>query len=109
MQPRTIATDINSGDVQKLTHNQRANVKGVITLGELPPKEVMKRNGQIGKVKEDCIIEDDTCYSTIPLSDDINTNIQTSKYYTIKKLSVIPHWVQPQILLFHKVTLSSKE
>ena len=51
----------------------RVNVTGVVTLGDLPPKEVTKRKGQVGKVKEDCIIEDDTGYSTIHLCDDIIT------------------------------------
>lgn len=86
--PETIAANITLAEMQKLTRNQRVNVTGVVTLGELPPKEVTKRNGQVGKVKEDCIIEDDTGYSTIHLWDDIITKIQTSKCYSIKNLSV---------------------
>lgn len=82
--PETIAANI---EMQKLTRNQRVNVTGVVTLGELPPKGVTKRNGQVGKVKEDCIVEDDTGYSTIHLWDDI-TKIHTSKCYSIKNLSV---------------------
>lgn len=87
-QPETIAANITLVEMQKLTHNQRVNVTGVVTLGELPPKEVTKWNGQVGKVKEDCIIEDDTGYSTIHLWDDIVTKIHTSKCYSINNLSV---------------------
>lgn len=73
--------------MQKLSGNQRVDVTGVVTLGDLPPKEVTKRNGQVGKVKEDCIIEDDTGYSTIHLWDHTITKIHTSKCYSIKNFS----------------------
>jgi len=33
------------------------NVKGLLTLGELPPKEIKKRKREIGYVEEDCVIE----------------------------------------------------
>lgn len=77
-------------NLQKLTRNQRVNVTGAVTLGDLPPKEVRKRNGKVhvGQVKEDCIIEDDTGYSTIHFRDDIITKIQRSRCYSIKNLSV---------------------
>lgn len=77
-------------NLQKLTRNQRVNVTGAVTLGDLPPKEVRKRNGKVhvGQVKEDCIIEDDTGYSTIHFWDDIITKIQSSRCYSIKNLSV---------------------
>ena len=64
-QSETIAANITLAEMQKLTRNQGVNVTGVVTLGELPPKEVSKGNGQVGKVKKDCIIEDETGYSTI--------------------------------------------
>ena len=60
----------------------------VVTLGDLPPKEVRKQNGQVGQVKEDCIIEDDTGFSTIHFWDDIITKIQSSRCYGTKNLSV---------------------
>ena len=53
-QPETTAANITLAEMQKLTRNQRVNVTGVVTLGDLPPKEVRKRNGQVGQVKEDC-------------------------------------------------------
>lgn len=40
--PETIAANITLAEMQKLTRNQRVNVIGVITLGDLPPKEVTK-------------------------------------------------------------------
>ena len=87
-QSETTEANITLAEMQKLTRNQRVNVTGVVTLGELPPKEVTKRSGQVGKVKEDCIIEDDTGYSTIHLWDDIITKIHMSKCYSIKNLSI---------------------
>lgn len=52
-QPETIAANITLAEMQKLTRNKRVQVTGIVTLGELPPK----RDGQVGKVKEDCIID----------------------------------------------------
>ena len=78
-QPKTIAANITLEEMQKLTRNQRVNVTGAVTQGDLAPKEVRMRNGQAGQVKEDCIIEDDTGYSTIHLGDDIITKIHTTK------------------------------
>lgn len=36
----------------------RVNVKGTITLGNATPKQVIKRNGNAGLVKEDCVAEE---------------------------------------------------
>lgn len=49
--PGTVASDITLGEIHTLTRNQRVNVKGIITLGKLPPKELTKPNGEKGKVK----------------------------------------------------------
>lgn len=54
------STDISLNHLQNLTRNQKVNVKGVITLGDKPPKQVKKRNGENGSVKEDSVIEDAT-------------------------------------------------
>ena len=43
---------------------------------------------EVGQVKEDCIIEDDTVYSTIHFWDDNITKIQSSRCYSIRNLSV---------------------
>ena len=44
----------------RLTHKPeiRVNVKGTITLGNATPKQVIKRNGNAGLVKEDCVAEE---------------------------------------------------
>ena len=44
----------------RLTHKPeiRVNVKGTITLGDATPKEVIKRNGNTGLVKEECVTEE---------------------------------------------------
>jgi len=84
----TIAANITLAEMQKLTRNQRDNVTGVVTIGELTPKKVSKPNDQIGKVNKYCIIEDDTGHLTIHLWDDIITKIHISKCYSINNLSV---------------------
>ena len=50
----SIHQSVTLDQIKLLTRNQRVNLKGVLTLGEFPPKEVMTRNGEIGHVKEDC-------------------------------------------------------
>ena len=37
-QPETTAANITLGEMQKLTRNQRVNVTGVVTLGDLPQR-----------------------------------------------------------------------
>ena len=61
------ATDITLNEIQTLTRNQKVNVQGHLTLGQNPSKEVIKRNGEKGYVKEDCVIEDRTGSATIQL------------------------------------------
>ena len=51
------ASDITLDQIKLLTRNHRVNVECLLTLGELPPKEVKKRKREIGCVEEDCVIE----------------------------------------------------
>ena len=69
--PHGKAIEISLDQVNLLTRNQRVNVKGTITMGDAKPKEVTKRNGNSGLVKEDCVIEDQTGHTTIHLWDDM--------------------------------------
>ena len=78
------ASDITLDQIKSLTRNQRVNVKGVLTLGELPPKEVEKRNGEIGHVKEDCVIEDGKGTSTIHIWDDLIKHSRMAKATMLK-------------------------
>ena len=82
------ASDITLDQIKILTRNQRVNVKGVLTLGELPPKEVNKRNGEIGHIKEDCVIEDGKGTSTIHIWDDLMKTLKNGKSFHFKNLSV---------------------
>lgn len=61
---------------------------GILTLGQKEPKEVKKRNGQTGKVKEDCVIEDTTGSAIIHIWDELIDQVQNNKSYTFKNLSV---------------------
>lgn len=63
------------------------NVKGVLILGELPSKEVKKKNGEIGHVK-DCVIEDGKGTSTIHIWDDLIKTLQNGKSYHVINLSI---------------------
>ena len=86
--PAVTSTNISLNHLQNLTRNQNVNVKGVITLGDKPPKEVKKRNGENGTVKEDCVIEDATGHAVLHIWDEMINKFQTSKSYSIKNLSV---------------------
>lgn len=54
-------------------------------MGNAKPKEVTKRNGKPGFVKEDCVIEDQTGgHTTIHLWDDMSEKCKSSSSYDIK-------------------------
>ena len=57
-------------------------------MGSLEPKELVKRNGSKGRVKEDCVLEDKTGSTIIHLWDDTITALTTGQSYDIKNLSV---------------------
>ena len=80
--------EIKLNQLHSLTRNQRVHVKGKVTLGTQEPKTVTKRNGNNGKVKEDCIIEDDTGHATLHIWDELIETCQNMKSYEIKDLSV---------------------
>ena len=86
--PDSSATDITLQQLDKLTRNQRVNVKATLTMGSLEPKELVKRNGSKGRVKEDCFLEDKTGSTIIHLWDDTITALTTGQSYDIKNLSV---------------------
>ena len=74
--------------MQTLKRNQKVNVTGVLSLGYKSPKQVKKRDGQNGKVKEDCIIEDAAGNAVFHIWDELIDKVENSKGYTIKNLSV---------------------
>ena len=53
------ATDVTSKALSDLSRTQEPKVT-VLTLGNKPPKELLKKNDQKGLVKDDCVIEDAT-------------------------------------------------
>ena len=81
------SSNISLKQLPTLTRNQKVNVTGVLTLGQKPPKQVTKRNGQNGKVKENCIIEDATGNAVIHIWDELIEKVENSKSYTLKNLS----------------------
>lgn len=86
--PQAGAIQITLNQLNMLTRNQRVNVKGTITMGAAKPKQVNKRNGQPGLVKEDCVIEDQNGHTTIHLWDDMIEKCKNSRSYEITELSV---------------------
>lgn len=83
-----VAFNITLNQLPTLTRNQKVNMTGILTLGQKEPKEVKKRNGQTGKVKEDCVIEDTTGSAIIHIWDELIDQVQNNKSYTFKNLSV---------------------
>ena len=57
-------------------------------MGSLEPKELVKRNGCKGRVKEDCVLEDKTGNAIIHLWDDNATRLITGQSYKMKNLRV---------------------
>lgn len=82
------ATDVNLKELNDLSRNQKVNVTGVLTLGDKPPKEVIKRNGEKGLTKEDCVIEDLTGVATIHIWDHLLTKLTSGKGYKFENLTV---------------------
>ena len=83
-----VAFNITLNQLPTLTRNQKVNMTGILTLGQKEPKEVKKRNGQNGKVKEDCVIEDTTGSAIIHIWDELIDQVQNNKSHTFKNLSV---------------------
>ena len=54
----------------------------------LKPKEVTKRNGKPGLVKENCVTDDQTGHTIIQLQDDMIEKCKSSSSYYITDLSV---------------------
>ena len=84
----TSAIDITLDQLPTLTRNHKVNVKATITKGGAEPKQVAKRNGDKGLVKEDCIIEDIFGHATIHLWDDMITHCKNATAHEMKNVSV---------------------
>ena len=82
------ATDITLNEIQTLTRNQNVYLQGHLTPGQNPKKEVIKRNGEKGYVKEDCVIEDRTGSATIHIWDNLLTQLESGNTYSFQNLSV---------------------
>ena len=82
------ATDITLKELNDLSRKQKVNVTGVRTLGNKPPKEVSKTNGQNGLVKEDCIIKDATGAVTIHIWDDVLSKLTIGNSHKFTNLTV---------------------
>ena len=77
--PAVASTNISLDQLPTLTRNQKVNVTGVLSLGNKSPKQVKKRDGQYGKVKEGCIIEDATGNAVIHIWDELIEKVKNSK------------------------------
>ena len=69
--PTVASTIITLNQLPTLTRNQKVNVTGVLTIGQKEPKQVTKRNGENGMVKEDCVIEDASGNAMIHIWDEL--------------------------------------
>ena len=95
------ATDITLNEIQTLTRNQKGNVQDHLTLGQNLNKEVIKRNGEKGYVKEDCVIADRAGSATIHIWDNLLTQLESGNTYSfqnpsVKNYSGMTFWVPHQ-------------
>ncbi len=65
--PESSATDITLQQLNKLSRNQKVNVKATLSRGSLEPKRTFQTNGSKGRVKEDCVLNDKTSHAIIHL------------------------------------------
>ena len=65
---------------------QSVNVTGIISIGDKPPKEVIKRDGRKGLVKE-CVIEDNTGQTQINVWEDLIGKFENGTNLMIKNYS----------------------
>ena len=63
-------------------------MEGYHTLGDDPPKEVLKRNREKGFVKENCVIEDINGSSTIHIWDHLLSKLESGQSYCFQNLSI---------------------
>ena len=82
------AIDIKLTELTNLSRNQKVNVEGYLTLGNDPPKEVLKRNKEKGFVKQDCATEDINSSSKIRIWDHSFSKLESGKSYRFQNLSV---------------------
>ena len=85
--PSVASTNISFNQLPTLTRNQKFNVAGNAALGQKTLEQVTKRNGQNGKIKEDCI-EDTTGNAVIHIWEELTEKVENSKSYTLKNLRV---------------------
>ena len=86
--PTVASTNITLNQLSTLTRDQKVSVTGVLTVGQKEPKQVTKRNGENGMVKEDCVIEDASGNAIIHIWDELINKLQNYKASSLKNLSV---------------------
>ena len=64
------------------------NVEGILSLGPENPKEVNMRDGQIGLLKEDCAIEDETGTAILHIWQNVIKECKDGVAYKISNVSV---------------------
>ena len=82
------AIDIKLTELNNLSSNQKVSVEGYLTLGHDSPKEVLKRNGEKGFVKENCVIEDINGSFTIHIWDHLLSKLESGQSYRFQNLSI---------------------
>ena len=80
--------EIKLEQLQSLSTNQNVNVEGILSLGPENPKEVNTRDAQIGVVKEDCAIEDETSTAILHIWQNAIKECKDGVAYKISNVSV---------------------
>ena len=76
-------------ELPDLKVNQKVNVTATISLGADNPKPItLKKTQKITKVKEDCILEDETGTATIHIWDELIAKVESGSTYEFTDVAV---------------------
>lgn len=83
------SVDITISQLNTMTPNQKVNVTGTLSFGQKQPKKVLVKSTQeTSFVKEDCILEDSTGYTSIHIWNPLITQLKNTYSYRLNNLTV---------------------
>ena len=83
------SVDVTINQVSTIRTNQKVNVSGTLSFGNKEPKQVTLQTTKTEtRVKEDCILEDDTGAIRFQIWDPLINNLQTGQSYVFTNLTV---------------------
>ena len=83
------SVDITISQLNTMTPNQKVNVTGTLSFDQKQPKKVLVKSTQeTSFVKEDCILEDSTGYTSIHICNPLITQLKNTYSYHLNNLTV---------------------